>query len=135
MRKSLTALSLVAALFAGQAMADQATLDALQTAGVVLNEQQAAQVVAATGDELVALLAQLAVDNPSQAGLIEAAGIQASPHLADEISKAIEVALNNSQAKPEGPTDVTGAPVVIPTNSIPSVGGTGGGGNPAASPN
>lgn len=134
MRKSLTALSLVAALFAGQAMADQATLDALQTAGVVLNEQQAAQVVAATGDELVALLAQLAVDNPSQAGLIEAAGIQASPHLADEIREAIRVALEGApELPPVSPEGIT-----LPSNSIPSVGGSNGGGNPAgsvASPN
>ena len=40
MRKSLTALSLAAALFAGQALADQATLEALQAAGVVLTPAQ-----------------------------------------------------------------------------------------------
>lgn len=134
MRKSLTALSLVAALFAGQAMADQATLDALQAAGVELTPAQAAVIADATGDELVAIIAQLAAANPEQAAAIEAAAIQASPHLSDQITAAVKDAV---KASGEG-VGVTGGSVTLPTGSIPSAGGSGGGGNPAgtvASPN
>ena len=133
MRKSLTALSLAAALFAGQALADQATLDALQAAGVVLTPADAAAVAEATGDQLVAIVAQLAAANPDQASVIEAAAIQASPHLADQIKEAIRVALAGVGLTPSGTNGIT-----LPSNSIPSAGGSGGGGNPAgsvASPN
>lgn len=130
MRKSLTALSLAAALFAGQALADQATLDALQAAGVVLTPADAAAVAEATGDQLVAIVAQLAAANPEQASVIEAAAIQASPHLADQIRQAIKDALASTPGA-NGPTGT----ISMPTGSIPSAGGGGGGGNPAASPN
>lgn len=130
MRKSLTALSLAAALFAGQALADQATLEALQAAGVVLTPAQAAAVAEATGDELVNIVALLAKANPEQASVIEAAAIQASPHLEEQIRQAIQDALSPEQG-PNGPTGT----ISMPTGSIPSAGGGGGGGNPAASPN
>ncbi|MDM1695110.1 hypothetical protein HX099_00275 [Thiopseudomonas alkaliphila] len=134
MRKSITALSLVAALFAGQAMADQATLDALQAAGIALTPAQAAVIADATGDELVAIIAELAATNPEQAAAIEAAAVQASPELADKISAAVKAAVNSSGV---GSTP-GGESVSLPTSSIPSAGGSGGGGNPAgpvASPN
>lgn len=132
MRKSLTALSLVAAFFAGQAMADHATLDALQAAGVALSEEQAEYVIASTCENLIDFFALLATDNPEKVLEIEKVAIQACPGFADEISNSIKAAVNGVGSDSG---HLSGSSVTIPTNSIPSIGGAGGGGNTVASPN
>ena len=44
MRKTVTTLSLAAALFAGQALADPATVESLQAYGVPLTAEQTTQI-------------------------------------------------------------------------------------------
>ncbi|HSG63047.1 MAG TPA: hypothetical protein VLA24_16600, partial [Pseudomonadales bacterium] len=59
MRKSFTALTLAAAMFSTNAMADQATLDALSDAGVELTPEQIEEVLAAEGEAIATAIAKV----------------------------------------------------------------------------
>lgn len=82
MRKILTTLSFATALFAGQTMADQATLNALQAYDVPLPAKQSsaiAQLVAAQPVMAATIVAATMRSNPSLADAIAAAAIEAVP--------------------------------------------------------
>src|SRR5690606_509117 len=99
MRKTLTALSITAALFAGQAMADQATTANLQAYGVQLTAEQAAAITSAEGQQLVDAIAALVAAQPEMAATIVAAAIKANPSMTDAIvAAAIQAAPAQEQA-------------------------------------
>lgn len=147
MRKTFMTLSVAAALFAGQAVADQATLDNLVAAGVVLTEEQAAVIGAAEGQALLDAIAALVATSPEQAAAIvqaavaanpglasaiQAAATQAAPAQADAIAEA--VILGQADAAP-GNAPTTGDQGAATTSSAPSVSGGGSGSTTTASPN
>lgn len=88
MRKTLFALTMAAALTSGQAFADQATLESLQAAGIVLSDEQAAIIAAAEGQALADAIAALVKANPQQAATIVGAAVKAAPGLAVAITEA-----------------------------------------------
>lgn len=141
MRKTLTALSITAALFAGQAMADQATTDSLQAYGVPMTAEQAAAITSAEGQQLVDAIAALVAAQPEMAATIVAAAIKANPSLSSAIQAAAiqaapgqEAAIKAAVAADQAGTAVSGG-VSVPSSSLPSVGGAGGGSTGVASPN
>jgi len=86
MKKTLTALLLSVSMGFGTAYADQATVDALQAAGIVLTESQVAEIAAAEGDELVAVIGTLiALSAPELKGQIMSAVASVSPGLVGSI--------------------------------------------------
>jgi len=103
MRKTLFALTMAAALTSGQAFADQATLDALQAAGIQLSAEQAATIAAAEGQALVDAIAALVEANPQLAATIVGAAVQAAPEMAVAITEAAV------QAAPEYKTAIADA--------------------------
>lgn len=142
MRKTFMSLSVVAALFAGQAFADQATVDNLQAAGVVMTAEQTAAIASAEGQALIdaivaliqaapeqaaAIAGAAANANPSMAQAIKAAATQAAPSQADAIAAAV--------AQATSPSAVGSSGASVPTSSMPSVGGSGGGSTAPASRN
>ncbi|MDY7219425.1 hypothetical protein TOI97_07575 [Denitrificimonas sp. JX-1] len=140
MRKTFMTLSVAAALFAGQAMADQATADSLAAYGVDAGVHAEA-IASAEGSVLVQALKDLIADQPAMAATIVAAAINANPSMTDAIvAAAIEAAPGQEQAirnavtaGQQGTVISTGASA--PTSSMPSVGGSGGGSPSVASPN
>lgn len=129
MRKTLTVLSLTAALFAGQAVADDATLNQLRTCGVQLSVAQVAAITSAEGPQLIKAIADLIAAQPSMAGPIAAAAVSANPGQADAIQAAAieaapaqEKAINAAIASGESCVDNSGEG--LPTSSVPSMGGT-----------
>ena len=132
MRKTLTALSVAAALFAGQAMADQATLDSLHAQGVLVPGDHAAVIASAEGPALVNAIAALVEAMPHMAAQIVAAAVDANPQLALSITAAAANAANNAKLSPPSRF---GNGASVPTSSMPSIGGSGGGSTSLASPN
>lgn len=142
MLKKLIGLSVAVLLVSGQAVADEATLKGLQTAGVELSDAQTQAVAKAEGDALVGVIAGLAKADPSaastivsvavcsapgQASAITPAAISAVPDQAEAINAAVALGCT-----PAGGSNAIGSGLSVPTNSIPTGGGTGGG---VASPN
>lgn len=139
MRKTFIALSVATALFAGQALADQATADSLQAYGISMTAEQNAAIVNAEGQQLVDAIAQLVAAQPEMAPTIVAATININPNLSDAIVAAAiqaapgqEQAIRNVVKANKGSALNNGASV--PTSSMPSIGGSGGGSTSAASP-
>lgn len=89
-KTALTIPLLALAMGAGYIHADQATLEAIQGAGVSLTAAQAAQISSAQGDALVAAIADLvaATTDPVQIEKIIKAAVTASPDLAAAIVAA-----------------------------------------------
>lgn len=140
MRKTVTTLSLAAALFAGQALADEATLNSLQAYGVPLSAEQSTQIASAEGQQLVDAIAALVAAQPSMAATIVVAAIEARPSQADDIIDAAIVAAPDQEqairdAVAANGTAISRSGATIPTSSLPSIGGSGGGGTSVASPN
>lgn len=144
MRKTLVSLSIALAFSAGSAMADQATLDALQTAGIPMTTEQAEAVLAAQGEQIAEAVAALVAANPAQAEAIVSAAVTAAPAQQAAIvaaaiaaaptqAAAITAAAKNAQAA-SNQGQATGSPVSLSTNSIPNS-SSGGGGSNTASPN
>lgn len=143
MRKLFISASIALALGAGSAMADQATLDSLQAAGIVMTDEQAAAVLAAEGEQIADAVAAIVAANPSQAAAIVAAAVAANPEHTTAITaaaaaaapsqaSAIAAAAKSAQeaAKPWSPTS---SGISVNSNAIPST--SGGGGSTSASPN
>lgn len=129
MRKTLTALSIAAALFAGQAVANDATLSQLRTCGVQLSVAQVTAITNAEGQQLVNVIAELVAAQPSMAASIAAAAVSANPGQADAIQAAAieaapaqEKAINAAIASGESCVGNSGEG--LPTSSVPSIGGT-----------
>ena len=143
MRKTLITLSLAAALFTGQAMADQATVDCLQTEGIVLSAEQTAAIGVAEGQELVDAIAALVAANPDQAAAIVRAAVRANPSLAEAIKAAATQAAPGqadaiAAAVEQGISEAGSARGIgskVPSSSLPSICGCGGGSTSTASPN
>lgn len=141
MRKTLTALSLTAALFAGQAVADQATVNSLLANGVQLSAEQNTTIANAEGQQLVDAIAQLVAAQPDMAATIVAAAIRTNSSLTDAIvAAAIQAAPSQEQAilavvAANGDSRVISGGASVPTSSMPSIGGSGGGSTSLASPN
>lgn len=133
MRKTLTALSIVAALFAGQVMADEATVNSLQANGVQLSAAQNTAIANAEGQQLVNAIADLVAAQPEMAATIVAAAIQANASLTDAIvAAAIQAAPAQEQAiravvAANQKSRVISNGESIPTSSMPGIGGSGGG--------
>jgi len=159
MRKTLFALTMAAALTSGQAFADQATLESLQAAGIVLSDEQAATIAAAEGQALVDAIAALVKANPQQAATIVGAAVQAAPGLAVAITEAAvkaapeqKTAIANAAkaaapaqadaiqsaadkaAAPSPSVNATGSGTQVNNSNIPGSTGGSGGGDPDASP-
>lgn len=160
MRKTLFALTMAAALTSGQAFADQATLDALQAAGIQLSAEQAATIAAAEGQALVDAIAALVKANPQLAATIVGAAVQAAPEMAVAITEAavqaapeyktaiadaaktaapdqaanIQAAADRAAAASTG-VNATGSGTQVNNSNIPGSTGGSGGGDPVASPN
>ncbi|SDU07994.1 hypothetical protein [Halopseudomonas salegens] len=96
MRKALTGITLAIALASGHVMADEATLTALQDANIVMTDQQADAIEAATGEELIALITELAEANVDQAAAIVSAAVKA----ADSSETATAIANSVANALP-----------------------------------
>ncbi len=77
MRKTLVSLSIALAFTSGAALADQATVDALQAAGVEMTVEQTEAILAAQGEQIAAAVAALVAANPAQAGAIVSAAVSA----------------------------------------------------------
>lgn len=150
MRKTLTALSIAAALFAGQAMAGQETLSSLQSCAVSLSAEQSAAIAnAQDSQQLVDAIASLITAQPSMAANIVAASVRTNPSLAGVIQNtaiqaapAQEQAINsavvasNEVCSPIGKgSNLINGGASVPTSSVPSIGGSGGGSTSLASPN
>ncbi len=141
MRKTLTTLAVAAALFTGQAMADQATVDNLQANGVQLSAVQISAIANAEGQQLVNAIAGLVAAQPSMAASIVAAAIQTNRSLTDAIvTAAIQAAPTQEQAIRDVLAANTRSRVMsggqtTSYSSIPSVRGSGGGSTSLASPN
>ena len=145
MRKTLTALSIAAALFAGQAMADQATVDNLNAQGVPLTAEQTVVIANAEGQALVDAIAALVAAQPNMAAAIVTAAVAANPELADAIqqaavkaapgqARAISAAVSAAVEAAATPGALSGLGS-IPESSMPSNDGSGGGSTKTASPN
>lgn len=160
MRKTLFALTMAAALTSGQAFADQATLESLQAAGIVLSDEQAAIIAAAEGQALADAIAALVKANPQQAATIVGAAVKAAPGLAVAITEAavkaapdyktaiaeaaktaapaqaanIQAAADKAAA-PSPSVNPTGSGTQVNNSNIPGSTGGSGGGDPVASPN
>lgn len=142
MRKTLTALSIAAALFAGQAMADKATVDSLEASGIPVTAEQTATIAEAEGQALVNALADLIASQPHMAAAIVTAAIKANPGLTDAIEAAAiaaapeyEQAIRNAVITGLLKEDMNDASL-IPSSSLPSVDGSGNGRDSSlASPN
>jgi hypothetical protein len=156
MRKTLISLTIALAAVSGSAMADQATLSALQTASITMTTAQTEAILAAQGDQIAAAIGELIAANPAQAVAIVTAAIKAHPELAVAIVRAAILAAP-AQASAITDAAIAAAPnqkaaiiaaanqaiidagsavngdVSVPTNSIPS--STVGGGSSVASPN
>ena len=134
MRKTLVSLSIALAFTAGSAMADQATLDALQTAGIVMTAEQAEAVLAAQGEQIAEAVAALVAANLDMAEEITKAAVSAAPDQKDAILKAVIAVVPVAQvsaitaAANSGTTSVN-----LSAGSTPSSGGAGG--SNTASPN
>lgn len=128
MRKTVTTLSLAAALFAGQALADPATVESLQAYGVPLTAEQTTQISNADGQQLVDAIAGLVSAQPAMAATIVVAAINARPSLTDDIVNAAivaapaqEPAIRNAVEANQGPLGPRGN-TQVPTSSLPSIG-------------
>lgn len=141
MRKTLTTLSLAVALVSGHAIADQATTDSLQAYGVQLSAAQAAAITSAEGQQLVNEIAALVAAQPEMAATIVAAAVNTNPSLSAQIQAAAiqaapgqEAAIKAAVEAGQAGSAVSGG-VQIPSSSMPSIGGAGGGSTSLASPN
>lgn len=141
MRKTLTTLSLAAALFAGQVMADEATVNSLQAYGVTLSAEQSAAIASANGQQLVDAIAALVAAQPEMAATIVAAAVKSNPSLkaaivaaAIQAAPAQEQAINAAVAANDD-NNIISAGAEVPSSSLPSIGGSGGGSTDVASPN
>lgn len=143
MHKILITLSVAAALFAGQVLANQATFDSLQAYGIQLSAGQTTNITNAEGQQLVDAITQLIAAQPAMAATIVAASTQVNPSLSDAtVAAAIQVAPAQEQAildvvaANQGLSAGPGSS--IPMSSIPSMSGSSGGssgGGSVASPN
>ncbi len=88
MRKTLVSLSIALAFTSGAAFADQATVTALQEAGIVMTAEQTEAVLNAEGEEIAAAVGMVVAANPEQAAAIVSAAVTANPTLAAAITKA-----------------------------------------------
>ena len=141
MRKTLTTLSLAVALVSGHAIADQATTDSLQAYGVQLSAAQAAAITSAEGQQLVNEIAALVAAQPEMAATIVAAAVSANPRLSSAIQAAAIKAAPDQEAAIKAAVEAGQESRIlsngekIPTSSMPSIGGSGGGTTELASPN
>lgn len=129
MRKTLTVLSLAAALFAGQAVANETTLSHLRSCGVQLSVAQITAITTAEGQQLVNVISELVAAQPRMAGSIAAAAVSANPSQAAAIQAAAiqaapaqEQAINTAIASGEGCAVSTGDN--LPSTSLPTISGT-----------
>lgn len=98
MRKIITIFPLAAALFAGQAMADQNTISSLQEYCVALSEEQSTAITMAEGQPLIEAIAQLVATQPIQASTITVAAARSNLILADDIvAAAVQAAPGQEQ--------------------------------------
>lgn len=148
MRKTFITLSIFAALFTGQAVAGEATLNSLQANGVPMTAGQTAEMggiscaqPVTSCSPLVASIADVVASQPSMAANIVVTAIKVNPELADHIvaaaidaAPAQEQAIKNAVAGNNGSAMVNTG-VTIPSSSTPSIGGSGGGSTSVASPN
>lgn len=125
MRKIITTLSLATALFAGQTMADQATVNTLQAYGVPLSTEHNSAIANAEGQRLVDAIAQLVAAQPSMAATTVAATMRSNPSLTDAIVAAAiaaapgqEQAINDAVAANKKKLLSTGES--MPSSSIPA---------------
>ena len=140
MRKTLISLTIALAAVSGSAMADQATLSALQTANITMTTAQTEAILAAQGDQIAAAIGELIAANPAQAVAIVTAAIKAHPELAVAITAAAVAAAPDQAdaitAAAEQAVVDSGLPVntgvSIPTSSTP---GSNSGSGGVASPN
>lgn len=141
MRKTLTTLSLAVALVSGHAIADQATTDSLQAYGVQLSAAQAAAITSAEGQQLVDAIAALVSAQPEMAATIVAAAVNTNPSLSAQIQAAAIQAAPGQEAAIKAAvaagqkSRILSNGEKIPTSSMPSIGGSGGGTTNLASPN
>lgn len=141
MRKTLTTLSLAVALVSGHAIADQATTDSLQAYGVQLSAEQAAAITSAEGQQLVDAIAALVAAQPEMAATIVAAAVNTNPSLSAQIQAAAIKAAPGQEAAIKAAvlagkkSSILSTGESIPTSSMPSIGGSGGGTTNLASPN
>lgn len=142
MRKTLTTLAVATALFAGQAMADKATIDSLDARGVILTTEQTAAIVDAEEQELVNAIAKLIASQPHMAAIIVTAAITAHPELTEAIEAAAIAAAPGQQRAIQDAVvvgrlkDAMNDADNIPSSSLPSVDGSGTGRDSSlASPN
>lgn len=137
MLKKLLATSVVALLVSGQAVADQATLKGLQKAGVELTDAQAKAVADAEGEALTAAITSLATANPAAAATIVSVAVCSAPDQAEALPPAAigavpdqAEAINAAVAlgcAPVAGDNAIGSGLNVPTTSIPTGGGSGGG--------
>ena len=134
MQKVFAGLSLALLLASGQAFADQATLDALKGSGVSLSDAQAVAIAQAEGDALVKQVVGLVDINKTISPTIVRAAVCAAPEYGSDIIEQ-SIAAAPDQADAINATVLLGCEGLsgLANTSIPSGGGTGGGG--IASPN
>ena len=131
MRKILTMLAVATALFAGQAMADRATIDSLEARGVILTTEQTTAIVEANGQAIVNAIAKLIASQPHMAAIIVTAAITAHPGITDTIETAAIAAAPAQQRAIQDAVivgrlkDAMNDADSIPSSSLPSVDGSG----------
>lgn len=116
MRKIITILPITAALFAGQALAEQSTVKSLQEYCVALTEEQNTLLTLAEGQSLVQAIAQLVTTQPIKASTIAVATTRSHTSLADEIVAAAV------QAAPEQEQEIRAAIQASKANTFAAVG-------------
>ena len=149
MRKSLSLVTLAVALASGNAMADQATVDALAAQGVVLAPEHQAAIADAEGEALVnavaaaiaahpdqatAIFAAAAAANPAHAQAIASAASAAAPAQAAAVQAALAAHQANVAAAAQSGVGATSSGNKTNSASIPTSSGGGGSGTTPASP-
>ena len=115
MRKIIIIIPITTALFVGQTLADQNTVNSLQEFCVSLTAEQSTALILTEGQPLVQVMVQLVTTQPVRASTIAVAATRSHATLADEIVAAV------AQAPPEQVQEIRAATEASKANTFAAV--------------